>query len=200
MAIALRLLLVCLPPLCLGGCSYTPYLVRNLVAPPVDYVHNCRFQRELGRLADQAWREAASAHPDTTYSLAYMQGFHDGFVDYIDSNGSGEPHAVPPKHYRHPVLRTPQQQNEIEDWFVGFRHGAHVALDSRWRLQVVVPIGQPPLGTPIGFRQEIIPNPSVPAITPPPELPVLPPPRPLPSDPPQAGSHLLRSRLAPIGE
>jgi hypothetical protein len=164
-------------------------MVKNVVGAPIEVVAECRLRHQLRKLADQAWQEVL-AKCDKPFSPAYADGFRDGFVDTIDRNGSGEPHAVPPPRYRYPSLRTPQQQQEIMDWFEGFRHGARVSQEQRWREGIIVPIARPPQAPSTGFRQEIIATPIAPPDAQPDALPILPPPRstPVAEDRPLLGS------------
>jgi hypothetical protein len=180
MATVLRLLLVGAPLLCTSGCSWLPWLGRNLVGTPLEVVESCYFDTSMYLRAHKAWRDTMASCPDQKSSAAYADGFCHGFVDYVKRGGSGEPPAMPPMCYRYPVLRTPAQQQEIDDWFAGFRHGSLVALQQGWRDGVIVPIGRPPDIASAGFKQEVVPTTSPqpePAV--PPALPFeqLPPPR-----------------------
>jgi hypothetical protein len=157
MLTALRSILVCTPLLCLSGCSWLPYLGYNLVGTPLEVAECCCFHVETYCRGANAWREVTEHNPERTYSPAYHDGFCHGFADYVKRGGTGEPPAVPPCKYRYPVLRTPEQQQEIDDWFAGFRHGADVARQQGWREGVLVPISRPPLTVPDQFRQEIVP-------------------------------------------
>jgi hypothetical protein len=154
----MRYALICLPLLGLSGCSWFPYLVGNLVGTPVEVTETCCFDLKLHSLANRAWKEACAARPYIP-SPAYADGFHDGFVDFVKRNGPGEP-TVPPFCYRYPVLRTPDQQLKIDDWFAGYRDGAAVAREQGWRDGVIVPIGRPSLVSLESFKQEIVPTPS----------------------------------------
>jgi hypothetical protein len=158
----LRRLLVCLPLLGIGGCSWLPYLARNVVGTPVEVTESCWFRLQTCRLATQAWDEVVAQHPDQPYSPAYAHGFRTGFSDSVQRNGIPEPPAIPPCCYRYPVLRTPKQQQKIEDWFAGFRHGAQLAQEQRWRDGVIVPIARPPITTTLTYRQEVVPVPAAP--------------------------------------
>ncbi len=160
MVTALRLLLVGAPLVCMSGCSWLPWLGRNLVGTPLEVVESCCFDAEMYLCAHKAWGEVAASCPDKQFSSAYQDGFCHGFVDYVRRGGSGEPPAMPPMCYRYPVLRTPEQQQAIDDWFAGFRLGSAVAREQGWRDGVIVPIGRPPDIEPVVFKQEIVPAPT----------------------------------------
>jgi hypothetical protein len=174
MASALRLVLLSVPLMCMSGCSWLPYLGRNLAGTPLEVVAHCRFKVEMCGHANDAWRGVVAHDPEQHFSTAYADGFHRGFIDYVERGGNGEPPAMPPMCYRYPVLRSPEQQQAIDDWFAGFRHGSTIAREQGWRNGVIVPIGRPPDYVPVEFKQEIVPTPgALPAPTPTPveELP-----------------------------
>lgn len=179
MVTALRLLLVGVPLLCMSGCTWLPWFGLNAVGTPLEVVESCCFDTTMYLRAHKAWRDTVASCPDQRLSSAYGDGFCHGFVDYVKRGGSGEPPAIPPMCYRYPVLRTPAQQQAIEDWFAGFRHGSTVAREQGWRNGVIVPIGRPPDITPVLFKQDIVPTPAANPPTPmpmPPAIEELPPP------------------------
>jgi hypothetical protein len=183
MIVPLRNVLVCVLPIVgLSGCSWVPYLGRNLAGTSCELTATCCFRREAAKLADKAWADAIGQNPQCKTTPAYVDGFKHGFIDYVARNGTGEPPATPPHCYRYPVLRTPEQQQEIEDWYAGFRHGSQVAHAQQWHEGVVVPISQPSANRPLGFQQEIIATPSMEA--PVPKLEELPQPKPAAIKPP----------------
>jgi hypothetical protein len=171
------LLLVCL----LGpGCSFAQNVCRNIVAE-VRYVRDERVIRKRAyRYARQAW-EAMTKRYGENFCDAYEDGFIEGFVDYIVyggcSSGCGDSPvvpAVPPLRYRHARNMTPQGYRSMEEWFVGFQHGAATAQASGLRNLVVVPVFNPPF-----LGQELQARPT--QTDRPPETPdgTLPPPQPL---------------------
>jgi hypothetical protein len=169
MPTALRLLVVCAPLLCMSGCSWLPWFGRNIVGTPLEVVERCCFDTKMYLRAHQAWRDTVASCPEKRFSSAYADGFCHGFVDYVRRGGNGEPPAIPPMCYRYPIVRTPEQQQAIEDWFAGFRHGAAVALDQGWRNGVIIPISRPPAIDLVRFRQDIVPT--APLVPPPLDLP-----------------------------
>jgi hypothetical protein len=154
---------ICLPMLLLGGCSWIPYAARNVTGTPLTVVENTHFLLQAHRLARLAWQEVYAQHPDTKYSKAYVRGFKDGFCGFLKQDGTGDPPAVPPRLLRHPVLRTPEEQQAIEDWYAGYHHGAEVAHEQRWRELIVVPIELPPRIVPTGYKEEFVPYPPPPS-------------------------------------
>ncbi len=182
-------LLACTAAAGLGGCSWAPYLARNVGNEPLEAVEKTVFAGETRRLANQAWVHTL-ATAETPYSPAYADGFKRGFADQVRRNGPCEPPTYPPCRYRYPILRSPEQQQEITDWYAGFRHGAQVASQEGWRQGVVVPMSRPPLPAPLGvYYHELIPTPPIPPADPPrlpPRFEELPPPRAEPLDLPAA--------------
>jgi hypothetical protein len=159
-----------------SGCSWIPYSVHNLWEAPCDVLHRtalrCRFRRQ----ADDAWDHVLKGNPGVPYSRMYAVGFNEGFVDFLDADGTGEPPAAPPWCYRTPRSLTPEGKQEVEDWFAGFRHGAAVARASGLRQAVVVPLALPPIYATLGMPE--MPEHQAAPPEPPPELPL---PRTLPS-------------------
>jgi hypothetical protein len=124
-----------------AGCSYLEHACRNLVAAPVDCIHDCMVDCRVRRIARQVWREVCE-NDQMPHSHAYAKGFEDGFVDYVEHNGTADAPAMPPAHLRNHSLHDGPQ--EIEDWYAGFRHGASAARESGLREKYLIPIGQPP--------------------------------------------------------
>jgi hypothetical protein len=129
-----------------SGCSVAGHWVRNLIVEPA---HFDRYSDCLGRkvrdkcLANEAWDEICARDGDV-YSRHYYRGFVDGFTDYLDAGGTGEPPPVPPRSYWRLYYQTPEGHDAIGDWFVGFRHGADVARASGVRELVVIPVSSIP--------------------------------------------------------
>ena len=128
-----------------GGCSWCPYAAHNLLEAPFQVVdHRCQLWQFRSQ-ARMAWRHFRDADPNVAYSDDYAAGFMDGYVDYLDADGTGDPPAAPPNRYEHSRYhRTPEGVQAIEDWFDGFRQGTAVAQASGQRELVVVPLALPP--------------------------------------------------------
>src|SRR5262249_38791357 len=114
---------------------------RNLVAAPVDCIHDCMVDCRVRRIARQVWREVCQSD-QMPHSHAYVKGFEDGFVDYVENNGTAEAPAMPPPHLRSHSLHVGPQ--ETEDWYGGFGPGGWAAGEGGWRENYRVPIGKPP--------------------------------------------------------
>jgi hypothetical protein len=146
-----------------------PYVGRNLTYTTADTVHECWFHCQLERAADDAWKRvhADDAHGQT--SAAFADGFHQGYVGYVEGDGNDEPPTAPPRYYRSTLLRTMAGQQAILDWFAGYRLGADVARQEGLRELVVVPLGHGPRITDEGYRANMIPlQQETPATLPPP--------------------------------
>jgi len=129
-----------------GGWDIFTNAIRNLGSEPLrghDWmVLNFRFKG----WAAKAWTETVASSPEHHYSIDYERGFKEGFRDYIECGGNGEPPAVPTQCYRTACFRTPQGQQAIQEWYDGFRHGSLVARESGLRETILVPMasGVPP--------------------------------------------------------
>jgi hypothetical protein len=171
------------------GCELAYLAGRDLayeVSRNTDNLVSCIHYREL---AKEAWNECQAANPEATYSVHYVQGFKDGYVDLLTFGGSGEPPILPPRRYWKVTYQTPEGNQAIQDWFAGFRQGAAAARASGNRQLITVPTSQgvpggvpPPLaGLPLGpMPQEGIQAPA-PSPSPRPMDELLPPPRQLPA-------------------
>jgi hypothetical protein len=168
------------------GCSFFCYGLDNLVEEPIDARDDLLMECRFSRMAEEAWQKVVADDPSPQYSYHYACGFKSGFVDYLDAGGTGDPPAAPPWIYRTAAFETPEGQQDVRDWFAGFRHGAAAAKASGYReAAVVLPIALPPYqpygrlpaaaGPPAPIPAAAGPPAPKPAA--PPE--VLPPPRPL---------------------
>jgi hypothetical protein len=132
--------------LLLPGCSVADKLVNNLIIEPAHYDRytdnwaRCLRDKDL---AHEAWYEVCGRDGDI-YSRHYYRGFIEGFRDYLDQGGTGEPPVLPPRSYWRLYYQTPEGHAAIQDWFTGFRHGADIARASGVRELVVVPISSVP--------------------------------------------------------
>ncbi len=142
MKIGNRLLVFCLLSPTTG--CFVGYGIQNSVSSPLDAAQECLFRYRTRQQARDAWRKVPDEE-GKCYSADYVKGFEDGFVDYVDAGGNGEPPAAPPPHRQRTLLRWEEGQNMIEDWYAGFRHGARVARASGLRERAIMPIARPPL-------------------------------------------------------
>lgn len=148
--------LACLPILLLTGCTWIPYAMRNVTNAPLGVVADYRYRAQACALARRALEECAGSH---AYSSPYRHGFEAGFIYQTQRDGTGEPPALPPCRYRYPVLKTPEQHQQIMDWHAGFRHGAEVSKAGRWHERILIPVDQPTRVTPPRFSVDVIPYP-----------------------------------------
>ena len=172
---------LCSLPLMAIGCGFMQNIRKNVVASPLYAATECVDHKRHQQMAREAWAEMACAYPEFEYSCDYRRGFVDGFADYLDYGGSGEPPPVPPPSYRISRYETPLGLAMMEDWTCGFRHGAATAMASGLRELVTFQIykgpsyGPAPLeGAPSGNARPL-PNPSIEEK---PTVPVPPPPAP----------------------
>src|SRR5262249_26850491 len=141
----IRPLLCFLALACLNsGCSFFCYSTRNLIEAPWKKLNHYCELHQFSVLASNAWRQISLANPQQDYSEDYVAGFLDGYVDFLDADGLGEPPAAPPDRYQSARYHTPQGLRAIDDWFAGFRHGAAAAQASGQRELVVLPMALPP--------------------------------------------------------
>jgi hypothetical protein len=124
------------------GCSgVVPDAARTLVFEPLRFHPEANRHRErkwYRRLADSALHEALGAS-DGALSRDYARGFKEGYVDYLESGGDGEPPAVPPRDYWGHKTPWWDRQAAAAEWFEGFRDGAAAAMASGYREQILVP-------------------------------------------------------------
>ena len=128
-----------------SGCSLLSDGARTLVIEPLHYcnpldkwVTRSRHQA----LANSAWDELLCEQPGP-FSADNERGFKEGFVDYLDFGGTGEPPPIPPRRYWNDRYRTPEGRRAVEDWFAGFRFGALEAQTSGCREYATVPTSIP---------------------------------------------------------
>jgi hypothetical protein len=87
---------------------------------------------------DQRIAESGSA-----FSKPFYEGFLEGFIDYVEAGGTGEPPYLPPFRYRLSEHRTTEGHAAIQDWYAGFRQGAAAARASGLRELNCVPLPGP---------------------------------------------------------
>ena len=145
--------------LCQTGCAFFGYAAQNMVSSPYDAIQEYNFRHRTLRKAREAW-QTTPKDEGCSYSAAYVKGFEDGFVDFVDADGTGDAPASPPIHLRRGLVQSDRGPQDIEDWYAGFRHGVRVARESGLREKAVCPISQPPrtLADPIPAKV-IIPQP-----------------------------------------
>lgn len=153
-----------------SGCGLFASASRNLVVQPLQCLDEASTSKRNNGLAKTAWKEIKGRKTDSPYSAAYEEGFLEGFADYLDAGGTGEPPAAPPRRYLTVRHQTPAGYQTILDWNAGFRHGASTAEQIRHQRVITVPVTAPLPGTPL-----LGPTPD--SAAPASELPALPEPR-----------------------
>jgi hypothetical protein len=120
-----------------AGCCSTGYLaLRTLVCEPRQYcfkIDRCRSRSLYREWAEQQLQQAAGSCAESPLAADYKAGFIDGFVDFVDSGGNGEPPPVPPRQYWNVALRSQEGKERANQWLEGFRQGARVAADGGYR-------------------------------------------------------------------
>jgi hypothetical protein len=128
------------------GCGLGKQLSNNVIFDPLKWD---RYSDGIARhirdktLAEEAWDEICARDGDV-YSRHYRRGFFDGFRDYLDAGGTGDPPTLPPRSYWRIYYQTPEGHEAIQDWFEGWRHGASIARASGIRDYVTVPVSSVP--------------------------------------------------------
>jgi hypothetical protein len=172
----------CLAPL-LGGCLGVHHSGHDRVAE-AGVVHSEQaIARHIHRKAHEAWQVVRCEFPSKTFTAEFHDGFIDGYSDYLDRGGDGQPPAVPPLRYtQNRKYYSPEGHVLMRDYFLGFKYGTDVAIASGQRQYLTVPVLIPE-------KTEILPAmaaaalPGPPAVIPPPggsDSPVKPAPQPLP--------------------
>lgn len=146
---AFVLLLILLSTGCLANrpsrpSHYWHIAFRNLWEAPCRGLKNQFFKHQSYHDAHRAWLCVKSTHPETTFSWDYENGFIEGFVDYLEAGGNGEPPAIPPFRYRNAHHENLALLQATREWFDGFRHGSAVAKASGLRELHVVPVSDLP--------------------------------------------------------
>lgn len=161
----------------LAGCG----AVRNLTNE-TRLAHAQRaIEHDLRSEARAAWQTVRAQNDRRAFTEEFYDGFLDGYVDYLDRGGAAQPPAAPPmKYVREKRYYSEQGHCLINDYYLGFKYGAEVAVASGRRRFLTVPVA---LADPNCDPAALPPGP--PAVPTVPKKPKsddpLPPPRPLPA-------------------
>ena len=119
--------------------SFLLQAYRNVTEAPIRDLDEVEFLKVTRRHAEESWNRylASCGH---RLSKAYHNGFVEGFVDYVQAGGTGEPPYLPPFRYRLTPFRSPDGTSLIEEWYAGFRQGAAAAKESGLREFSYVPL------------------------------------------------------------
>jgi len=187
----------CLAPVLAGGCRVADPATRDRL-PDAHVGHTEQaIGRHIHHDAREAWRAVRDQFPRRCFSPEFRDGFLDGYADYLDRGGDGQPPAAPPLRYtRHARYFTPEGHALLKDYFLGFKYGADVAITTGQRQFLTVPVLLAD-GGPVAERPVVvttIPPPPMPAATP------LPVPRVMPSSDaplPKAGARKATPKPGP---
>jgi hypothetical protein len=124
--------------------SFVWQAARNAVQQPVKHHDDKAFIKAVRRHAEDAYDQACRA-AGRWHHGPYRDGFVDGYIDFVEAGGSGEPPFLPPFRYRLTRNRTPEGVAAADAWYAGFRHGAAAARASGLRELNYVPLPAPPV-------------------------------------------------------
>ena len=119
--------------------SFIHLATRNGVQQTLRSHDDNQFVHQLRKYAESAFAQKPGVVP----SDAFHEGFIEGFIDYVEAGGTGEPPFLPPFRYRLTEHRTPEGQAAIRDWYAGFREGSAAAKASGLRELNYVPLPGP---------------------------------------------------------
>jgi hypothetical protein len=171
----------CLAPL--TGCHIYQNAARIMVHEPLEYFDEQHLERQLRKDARHAWAEVCRQYPKRTFTDDFVEGFCDGYADYLDYGGTAQIPAVPPFRYRRASFLNPEGHERIRQYFLGFKYGMDVAIATGCRTFLTIPVVLPELPPPSNPNIVVLPNP------PETSAPLLPTPRPIvpaPAGPPKA--------------
>ena len=98
--------------------------------------------RDLARCALAEAQSRARAELDDYYcepfSADEQEGFLDGFVDYLDAGGTGNPPPLPPRRYWKAKHENPNGNCAVQDWYRGYARGVAAAQVSGYREMVLI--------------------------------------------------------------
>lgn len=147
--------------LLLAGCHLVKNAAQNATYEAKLATDESKERCQYEKLAEETWASEQGAE-SPKFSKTYFEGFKDGFVDYLQFGGSGQPPYLPPKRFWTSHYRTPEGFQEIENWYAGFRHGVASAQRSGLRKWATLPnayVTEQPLTVP--HPPTVLPLPSV---------------------------------------
>ena len=162
--VTLGALAICL--LACGCSSLTRSSLRTVFAEPRQFCDSkdlVRTKKQNRRLAQDASRETETRLPDCAVSADYVDGFREGFADFLDYGGNGLPPVLPPRRYWRAKRRSAANRQAAQEWFDGFAHGTTAARQSGLRELATVPVSfrlapapPPVVGAPL--QHEVVPE------------------------------------------
>jgi hypothetical protein len=125
---------------CVGaGCNLAHIAAHNVCQIPREWWQDHLEDKRNLALAREAWLQASAASGGTADKV-FMDGFVDGYTDYLKFGGTGEPPPLPPHKLRREQYCSPNGRADAVSWFAGFRHGANWARSSGLRMNTVYPL------------------------------------------------------------
>src|SRR5262249_51791269 len=121
--------------------SFVHLAARNGVQLGLHSHDDNHFAHEMKKHAETAFAQRGA--DVGAASEAFHDGFIEGFIDYVEAGGSGEPPYLPPFHFRLTEYRTPEGHAAIGDWYAGFREGSAAARASGLGELTYVPLPGP---------------------------------------------------------
>ena len=141
-----------------AGDGFLHLFVRNTVEAPCQAVDDQCFKLRSWLRACDAWADYTGNCRSNRYSWDFREGFEEGYVDYLDAGGTGNPPAAPPARYWQTKYQDPAGVQAIRDWFAGFRQGSEAARASGYRDSILVPLSSLP-----GNETVVVPESTAPA-------------------------------------
>lgn len=129
-----------------SGCTISDNFTRTLVLEPLQYCDYFDVHRAHSRhchMAKKVWKTFQKKKSIGHFSDDYACGFREGFTDFLDAGGTGQPPPLPPRRYWRDRYANPQGRQAVQEWFAGFRHGAAMARASSAREYAMVPLSTP---------------------------------------------------------
>jgi hypothetical protein len=143
----------------LAGCHVYENAARTIINEPIVYLDEKRLTHQLRKDARQAWAEVCRQYPKRTFSDDFVDGFVDGYSDYLDNGGTAQMPATPPVRYRRMKFLNPEGQERIRQWYLGFKYGMDVAVDTGCRSFLTYPVVLPEVPSPANPHIRVLPSP-----------------------------------------
>ncbi len=86
-------------------------------------------------------------------SRDYRKGWKAGYFDVL-TGGAGQPPAAPPNRYWDAKYQTPEGMQAIEDWYLGYQHGAIAGEQSPFWNEL--PISTATMGAPLPELHQVV--------------------------------------------
>ena len=119
--------------------SFVHQAARNSVQQSIRPHDDQKFIALVRRHAEASFAQLG----EVELSKPFHDGYVEGYIDYVEAGGNGEPPYLPPFRYRLTQHRTPEGVAGIQDWYAGFRQGSAVARGSGLRELNIVPLPGP---------------------------------------------------------